>query len=243
MKAVRNTIIILTIMLSFVQPALGYSASDDNVYEHLKNWDSDFKMDYFDSDIVDVIRNEAKKDDYVYMSVIGLSCRKQRGFTNVEVKYRTTKEQELYIDNEINNIIKTIIKDNMTEYDKVYAINQYIVNRFEYDNSLSNDTSYLALVNNTTTCQGYSLTAYKMFKAAGIESKIIVGQINGVNHGWNLVKVSGNWYHIDITNNDAVRENKYFLRSDNFLKSEGFTWEADDYVQIPYDYSILRTLK
>ena len=106
MKAVRNTIIILTIMLSFVQPALGYSASDDNVYEHLKNWDSDFKMDYFDSDIVDVIRNEAKKDDYVYMSVIGLSCRKQRGFTNVEVKYRTTKEQELYIDNEINNIIK-----------------------------------------------------------------------------------------------------------------------------------------
>ena len=49
MKAVRNTIIILTIMLSFVQPALGYSASDDNVYEHLKNWDSDFKMDYFDS--------------------------------------------------------------------------------------------------------------------------------------------------------------------------------------------------
>lgn len=247
MKLIRNTVIILMLILSLVQPALcleyAYASVDDSIYEHLKNWDTNFRMDYYDSDVINIIRNEAKHDDYLYLSLIGLVCRKNGKDTDVEAKYRTTKEQETYVDNEVNNIIKAIIKDNMTEYDKVYAINQYLVNRFEYDYTLVNNNSYLALVNNTTTCQGYSMVAYKLFKAAGIDARIIVGQINNINHGWNLVKVDGNWYHVDITNNDSVRENKYFLRSDNFLKSEGFTWEAKDYVQIPYDYSLLRALK
>lgn len=244
MKIIRNTIIALILLVSFVQPAFcsefNAAGAKDSIYEHLKNWDTNFSIDYYDKDAIDVIRNKAKNDDYVYVSLVGLVYRKNGRDAEVEAKYRTTKEQETYINNEVNNIISNIISNNMTDYDKVYAINQYLVNRFEYDYTLVNNNAYLALVNNTTTCQGYSMTAYKLFKAAGIDTRIVLGQLNGINHGWNLVKVNGNWYNVDITNNDSVRENKYFLRSDDFLRSEGFTWDANDYVQAPCDFGVLK---
>ena len=68
MKLIRNTVIILMLILSLVQPALcleyAYASVDDSIYEHLKNWDTNFRMDYYDSDVINIIRNEAKHDDY-----------------------------------------------------------------------------------------------------------------------------------------------------------------------------------
>lgn len=244
MKFIKNTIISLLLMVSFVQPAfcseINTPGAKDSIFEHLNNWDSTFKIDYYNKDAIDVIREKAKADDYLYVSLIGLVYRSNGRNAEVEAKYRTTKEQETYIQTEVNNIIQTIIKDNMSDYDKVYAINQYLVNRFSYDNTLVNNNAYLALINNTTTCQGYAMTAYKLFKAAGIETRIVLGQLNGINHGWNLVKINGMWYQIDVTNNDYVGENRYFLRSDSFFRSQGFTWEADDYEQAIYDYTAVK---
>lgn len=244
MKLIKNTIIALLLMVSFVQPAfcsgINTPSAKDSIFEHLSNWDSTFKIDYYNKDAIDVIREKAKADDYVYVSLIGLVYKSNGRKAEVEAKYRTTKEQETYIQTEVNNIIQTIIKDNMSDYDKVYAINQYLVNRFSYDNTLVNNNAYLALINNTTTCQGYAMTAYKLFKAAGIDTRIVLGQLNEINHGWNLVKVNGMWYQIDVTNNDYVGENRYFLRSDDFFRSQGFTWEADDYEQATYDYTVVK---
>lgn len=243
-KFIKNTIISLLLLVSFVQPAfcseMNVPGAKDSIFEHLKNWDSTFKIDYYNKDVIDMIREKAKADDYVYVSLIGLVYRSNGRNAEVEAKYRTTKEEEAYIQKEVNNIIQTIIKDNMTDYDKVYAINQYIVNRFSYDNTLVNNNAYLALKNNTTTCQGYAMTAYRLFKSAGIDTRIVLGELNGVKHGWNLVKVNGMWYQIDVTNNDFVGENRYFLRSDSFLESQGFTWKAEDYEQAKYDYTVTK---
>lgn len=240
MKLIKNTIISFLLILLFIQPVfaveINIPGAKDSIFEHLNNWDSEFKIDYYNKDVIDVIRQKSKADDYLYISLVGLVYKKTGRDAQVEAKYRTTKEQEVYIQNEVNNIINTIIKDNMSDYDKVYAINQYLVNRFTYDTTLTNNNAYLALVNGSTTCQGYCMTAYKLFKAAGIDTRIVLGKLNDINHGWNLVKINNIWYHVDVTNNDYVGENKYFLRSDNFFRSQGFVWNESDYNQAPYDY-------
>lgn len=242
MRLIRNTIISLILMVSFVQPVFCAEVNKmgikDSIFEHLSNWDSTFPIDYYDKDVMDVIREKSKEDDYLYMSLVGIVYKRHGRDAQVEAKYRTTKEEEVYIQGEIDNIIKTIIRDDMSDYDKVYSINQYLVNRFSYDNTLVNNNAYLALANGTTTCQGYAMTAYRLFKVAGIDTRIIVGKLDGINHGWNLVKVNNIWYHIDVTNNDSVGENKYFLRSDSFFEEQGFTWEKSDYNQALYDYTL-----
>ena len=53
--------------------------------------------------------------------------------------------------------------------------------------------------------------------------------MNGRGHAWNLVNIDGNWYHLDITNNDNIIRDKYLLVSDEFLISEGFSWNKSKY--------------
>lgn len=213
---------------------------EDDIYDHLENWDTEFRVSYFGSDIIDVIRESAAKDDYLSKSLISLRVRGNGDTAYVTAGYRTSKEEEEYVDSTIKNITAQIINENMTDYDKVKAVNDYLTGRFDYDDTLQSNNAYLALTTDKTTCQGYAMTAYKMFKMAGINNKIVLGSIDGVSHGWNEVEIDGKWYNIDITNNDATGSYMYFLRSDDFLKTKGFQFDDEqEYMICAEDYNLV----
>lgn len=149
--------------------------------------------------------------------------------TTINIKYLCSKDKEDYIDMEITKIIDDIINNSMSDYDKVKVINDYIINRYEYDYDLKSVSAYSSLTTSKAVCQGYSMTAYKMFNNAGIESRIVVGTARGISHSWNLVKIDGRWYHIDITNNDSKNGNKYFLVNDQFLINNDYKWDEKMY--------------
>ncbi|WP_160692122.1 transglutaminase-like domain-containing protein [Clostridium sp. C2-6-12] len=230
-KFIRNLLIILTVALTVgVQPVFAKEDDFDTyVYNHLENWDNEFEISYYDSDVIDKIRNISKKDDYLEISINRITYEKVGRSATVKITYKTTKEQEKYINTELTRVVNSIISPSMSEYDKVSAINKYLVDRFEYDKSLKSNNPYTALTTGISTCQGYAMAAYKMFNLIGMENKIIVGEINGVPHGWNLVKLNGKWYHLDVTNNDVLRKNTFLLKNDNTLKDYGFTWDSNNY--------------
>lgn len=224
---------VIALLLSFQTAfAIDMGTMEDDIYNHLSSWDTQFKIPYFNSDIIQVIRDSASRDDYLNISLIGLQIRGNGRSAVVNVVYRTTKDEEEYVDSEITNAVNSIINVNMSEFDKVKAINDYLVQRYDYDDTFVSNNSYLALTTGKTTCQGYAMTAYKMFKEAGIESRIVLGSIDGIPHGWNEVKVDGKWYNIDITNNDSLGNYRFFLKSDETLKDSGFSWD-DDYTYEP----------
>lgn len=230
-KRFKNILLGLMVISAICgQPVLAADYDlDTYVYGHLENWDAEFKIDYYNKDVLDVIKEIAKKDDYLTISLSKLVYERKGSDATVKVTYKTTKEQEEYVTDELTKAVNSIIKENMTDYDKVKAINKYLVDRFEYDKSLTSTTAYSALTTGKTVCQGYALAAYKMIKMAGIENRIVVGTLDGVPHGWNLVKLNDKWYQLDVTNNDAVGSYKYFLKNDNTLKKDGFVWNASDY--------------
>ncbi len=207
---------------------------EDDIYNHLSSWDTQFKIPYYNSDIIQTIRDSASRDDYLNISLTGLQIKSNGRSAVVNVVYRTTKEEEEYVDSEIIDAVNSIINVNMSEFDKVKAINDYLVQRYDYDDTFVSNNSYLALTTGKTTCQGYAMTAYKMFKEAGLESRIVLGSIDGTPHGWNEVKVDGKWYNIDVTNNDSLGSYKFFLKSDKTLEESGFSWDSD-YTYEPCD--------
>lgn len=210
---------------------------EDSILNHLENWDTSFNIDYYNKDALDLVREVSRKDDYLNMSITRLEYIGNGKESTINVTYRTTSEEENKIDDELESVINSIITPDMSDADKVKTINKYLVDRYEYDYTLVSNNAYKALTTGKTTCQGYAMTAYKMFKLAGVENKIITGTLNGVAHGWNLVKVNGNWYHIDITNNDSTNDiNRFLLKSDSDLIKEGFVWEYDDYPKCPANY-------
>lgn len=138
-------------------------------------------------------------------------------------QYFTTKEQEQFVDQEVERITAKLISDKMNDHAKVKAIHEYIINQVDYDYSLAGYTAYSALTKGVTVCNGYVQLAYRLLNRIGIETKIVKGtlELNGTvrDHAWLLVKIDGSWFHLDPTLNDTLSGSgsspyKYYNLSD-----------------------------
>ena len=69
--------------------------------------------------------------------------------------------------------------------------------------SAYNQTIYSVFVCRNSVCTGYAKAAQYLFKALGIESRLVFGTMRnaekGSRHCWLVVKIDGLWYHIDPT--------------------------------------------
>ena len=210
--------------------------AENEVYEHMINRDSVFYFLHNYKDGIELLQKIAQRDDYLERSISVYRIIKSKHIFRAEIEYRTNKEEEEYIDNEIEKIVNNLIDSRMSTEEKIKAVNDYIVKIYKYDDTLQSDNVYRALTTKTTICQGYAMTAYKMFKAIGIDCRIINGDRDGIRHSWNLVKLNKVWYHLDITNNDNIIRDKYLLKSDNFMREYKYTWNKNNYPSAPTDY-------
>lgn len=138
----------------------------------------------------------------------------------INVQYETTLAMERIVDSKVASIIKKLSLQGNTDYDKVKKIHDYIINNASYDTTYENTTAYDILINKTSVCEGYTLIAYRLFVDSGLESKIITGDGDDQPHAWNIVKVDGKWYNIDLTWDDPISSSgKSILRYDYFLKN------------------------
>ncbi|MCT8977827.1 hypothetical protein N4T77_14595 [Clostridium sp. CX1] len=137
-------------------------------------------------------------------------------------KYYDSKEnlinKEKFVQQKVDEIVNKVIKPEMKDYEKEAALHDYIVNNAQYDERLftknmpkESYTAYGLLANKTGVCQGYAELMDRLLKAVGIESKIIIGEAKDetgwISHAWNIVKIGGEYYHLDPTWNDPVTEN------------------------------------
>ncbi len=138
----------------------------------------------------------------------------------IKAKYKTTQKEEKAVDKKVKSVLKSLKLEDASDYEKVKAIHDYIINRVSYDTKLTRTSAYDALIDKSAVCEGYSMLAYRMFIEAGLETRIISGTGNGGPHAWNIVKVEGKWYNIDLTWDDPISsDGKPMLVYDYFLKS------------------------
>lgn len=132
---------------------------------------------------------------------------------------RTQEEEKVW--NQKMDKAAQYIKDNYsikTDYDVVYAINDFIVGQLEYGMRIPDNHEFLEWRGNASTCTGYTDVAAELLKRFGIEHRYISGvaTYNNVGHAWNAVKVGGNWYYLDTTFNDnKTNKTKYFLMTES----------------------------
>lgn len=155
----------------------------------------------------------------------------------------------------VSEALSWVDPDEMSEFQVVQAIHDYIDRNTVYNSSASSDTkanaaSYLAygmLVDGSCVCQGYALAYKLLLGRLGISCACVMS--SAMNHMWNLVQMEdGNWYHVDATwddpGGDATAEpsHTYFLRSDTTMVnklshhdwSAAYTTPASDYANRSY---------
>lgn len=181
-------------------------------------------------------------NDYINGAYKGYSYRNKRYVTGLneitlELKYYVTSAQEAYVTNQVKAIAKSLNKAGMTDFDKVFAVNNYVVSKASYSKETKNTPHhvYTLLTEGKGVCQAYALLTHRLLQELGVESRYVVGVAKGENHAWNQVKVNGKWYHLDTTWNDLsdIWGNKnvryqWFLTSSATMKKD-HQWNESNY--------------
>lgn len=132
------------------------------------------------------------------------------------------------------------VDKDMNDFEKAYKIHDYLIlntayDEKNYDRNTIPSVDYTAegiLVNHTGVCEGYAKAYQALMVMLGIPTITVTGD----NHMWNMVKLGGNWYHVDVTWDDPVPDEEgrtdyeYFLVSDEVIRhvnSHG-SWTSED---------------
>ncbi|MBQ3431424.1 MAG: hypothetical protein IJG23_01425 [Clostridia bacterium] len=118
--------------------------------------------------------------------------------------------------------IKKSLPKGATDFDRAKAVYDYLIEHVAYDydytgNSLKESettSSYAdgALVDGKAVCSGYSRAFKMMMDRFGIPCMCVSNK----DHEWNIVRIEGNCYHIDVTWADTAENSgeRYFCVTD-----------------------------
>lgn len=175
---------------------------------------------------------------------------------SIIVSYRCNAEEYGVMYSEFENsaleMTKDLKTDRLSDVQKALLLHDRLAIKCEYDESVFSDTetyktytAYGALVEGIAVCQGYAEAYDYLLEKVGIYSVLCSSE--KLNHAWNIVRISGKYYHVDVTWDDPLFENREdkpqgFISHENFLRSsEGFynngnnSHIADDYNTAPWD--------
>lgn len=112
-----------------------------------------------------------------------------------------TSSQIKETEEKIAEFKSTYLKSTMNDFEKEVEIVKWLVTNCDYEvgENWKNSTAFSCIVNGVAQCSGYADAFLQTAKACGLDARYI----NNENHAWNLVKLDGDWYHIDVTWEDA----------------------------------------
>lgn len=143
-----------------------------------------------------------------------------------------TYEKNLY--DKAYKIIKDYkVNDYINDYDKIIALSKWFDEEclYDYEKVENIDNGKLEQVENLILthkgiCSDYANTTEYFCKLLNIPCKCVSYQKG--NHSWNIIKIQGKWYHLDIL------WSLYFLGNDNINKQQNHTSNFDEITKSEY---------
>lgn len=145
-------------------------------------------------------------------------------FLNLKVKRNSSGEITIYINhlysddqikeinNEIDNIMSSIITSDMNEQEKIKVFHDYIINNTKYDSNYEKGNGYEEsskanglLFNHYSVCGGYADTMAIFLSKLNIKNFKVASS----THVWNALYLNDEkkWVHLDLTWDDPVTVN------------------------------------
>lgn len=124
-----------------------------------------------------------------------------------------------------------LIDRPMSDMEKALLVHEYLTVNFAYDtnpdeiNSIRNIYDFFA--QKKGVCQGYSLAYKYLLSLCGVDSDIVYSEL--MKHSWNVVKIDGEYYHVDVTWDDPLYDgndifgyssHEYFLLSNEAISNK-----------------------
>ena len=177
--------------------------------------------------------------EYFYVSDRGYSASTSTITISYYSDMKTQHAKDAFV--AATNKLLATIPANATPLEKVILVHDYIAlnTMYAYNDSGQLDphhSPYHVLVDSLATCTGFS-TAYSfIMNQLGVETLTVEGEPY-VDHMWNLVKLDGKWYHVDVTHalsrsSSANRKVLGLVKHEEFLQSDATRLEYSQWYSL-----------
>lgn len=182
--------------------------------------------------------------EYSELSILGGLMGIQKCRYMYDCEPALSRQRQAEIESATADFLKTA-DSRGSDYEKAVAAHNYIIKTTRYAEGYSVDstaysevsTIYSALVGGEALCSGYAKAYQYLLGKMGVECSYISGKANGEDHAWNLVKLDGEYYYVDVTWDDPVYSNgaqgmrfDYFCIPSSALEK---THTADSFPSVP----------
>lgn len=150
-----------------------------------------------------------------YVDFGNIRIRDHIGFISCEATYFYNQTEVLQIQPKIQKATNAILKrvGGATAYEKVLSLHDILAENILYDDNaaeaidkyyLKSNTILGILFFKTAVCEGISKTFKLLLNMLDIKCLVVIGDTDenidkNIKHAWNIVKIDGASYHIDLT--------------------------------------------
>lgn len=155
------------------------------------------------------------------------------------------------LNSKVDEILKSVPK-GLSEYERELFIHDYIIGNCKYCKSQDfkrpweRYTCLGCLVKKEAVCEGYSKATQLLMSRLGLQCRTITGSRGNEQHMWNMVRVDGDWYHLDVTWDCTEELNRYsyfnvtdeVIKYDHKINEEVSKLSKEDLYDKNYNFSL-----
>lgn len=166
-------------------------------------------------------------------------------FIDFKNTFLINNQLEAKVNKEIDKMYASLAPqlEGLSDYDKIKKIYEFVMDQMEYTvGGTFDDHTVVGFVNGKGVCQAYAIGLYMLLDKAGFEARYVDGPLNQAyqngypRHVWNMVKLDGQWYHLDATWDDGQEDWLYFLVSDTRVEASR-SWNKEYYEEAKKKYT------
>ncbi len=129
--------------------------------------------------------------------------------------------------------ISALVLDEWSDVEKALFLHDYLAYHYDFDHTEYETnaeerlchSAYGMLTRGKAVCEGYACLYSMLMNREGIETHLMTSDTLG--HAWNIVKIGDEWFHVDVTWDDAFDTHIGAVKHDSFLKDKSAMVESN----------------
>ncbi|MBQ7099406.1 MAG: transglutaminase domain-containing protein [Oscillospiraceae bacterium] len=190
---------------------------------------------YQETDFSAIIQDYAQRNPDRVMEVPGVSVRTfpDQGETRVvelSFHYRTDRSELRAMREQVQPVFSSAalyVSGGAGEWTKFNQLHTFLTERFDaYTNESTITPAYSLLCQGVGDSRAFSQVYAAMCSRIGLEARVVSGKRDGELRWWNLVRIDGSWYHLDL-----LASGQFAPLTDELMT--GYEWDRTVYPAAP----------
>ena len=232
--------------ISSIVTVNGNEGACDRILEVLSNCSPALTLrirNYRDTDFASYIRAYCLEHPEQMLALPELSAQvyPEEGETRIlelHFLYPDTREEMRIMQGSVDTILSSAsnyIRAGKTNTDRASLLCRFLTTRFSY--TVCEDEPVMPAYSLLCEGKAHSLSFASVFFAecrnADIDCRIISGTRNGTAHYWNMIRLDGQYYYVDLMRGIAREEYDLTLLTTQELEAEEYVWDHTELPETP----------